>query len=55
MRMSKWVDFTRFGDFDMTTDPATVNDEFLEELRAIVEQRLRTSEAVREQHGHVES
>ncbi|PPR76100.1 MAG: putative FAD-linked oxidoreductase [Alphaproteobacteria bacterium MarineAlpha3_Bin4] len=55
MRMSKWVDFTRFGDFDMTADPATVNDEFLEELRAIVEQRLSTSEAVREQHGHGES
>lgn len=39
----------------MQADPVTLTEPFLEELRAIVEQRLSTSEAVRLQHGKDES
>jgi len=39
----------------MQADPVELSDEFLGELRNVVEQRLSTSEAVREQHGHDES
>jgi D-lactate dehydrogenase (cytochrome) len=39
----------------MTADPAPIDDDLIEELRAIVEQRLSTSETVCDQHGHGES
>jgi len=39
----------------MQVNPVDLNDEFLGELRNVVEQRLSTSEAVREQHGRDES
>ncbi|MBT3660650.1 MAG: FAD-binding protein [Rhodospirillaceae bacterium] len=39
----------------MTAEPVELSDDLLSELRGIVEQRLSTSEAIREQHGHDES
>jgi D-lactate dehydrogenase (cytochrome) len=39
----------------MRAQPALVNDDLLAEIRDIVGDRLSTSEAVREQHGHDES
>lgn len=39
----------------MTAEPIELSDDLLSELRGIVEQRLSTSEAIREQHGHDES
>jgi len=39
----------------MTAQPVELTDDFLEKLRGIVEQRLSTSIAVREQHGRDES
>jgi len=39
----------------MTAEPVSVDDNLIEELRAIVEQRLSTSQTVCEQHGHGES
>ncbi len=39
----------------MHSEPVVLQDEFLDQLREIVEQRLTTSLAVREQHGHDES
>jgi len=39
----------------MTAEPIELSDDLLSELRGIVEQRLSTSAAIREQHGHDES
>jgi len=39
----------------MTAEPVELSDDLLDELRGIVEQRLSTSAAVRDQHGRDES